>query len=115
MPHGHPEGWRPEEIGVFVDQHLKRGVAMPKITETKRDAAEVTVAFASDSPVTGAALHYTTDTGNWKARKWETVAVQIDGNQIKTTLPGNRPLVYFLTITDHRKLTVSTEHETIEK
>jgi len=30
-------------------------------------------------------------------------------------LPEARPLVYFLTITDDRKATVSTEHEGLEK
>ncbi len=37
------------------------------------------------------------------------------GSTITAELPAARPLVYFLNLTDERKATVSTEHETLEK
>src|SRR5262249_12728073 len=32
MPHGHPQGWAPVEIGIFMDQYLKKaGDELPRI------------------------------------------------------------------------------------
>ena len=62
-------------------------------------------------PVTSAALHYTTDEGPWQKRKWQTREVKVEGEVVRADLPEARPLVYFLTLTDDRKATVSTEHE----
>ncbi|MBI1916172.1 MAG: hypothetical protein HYS12_15775 [Planctomycetes bacterium] len=61
--------------------------------------------------VSSAALHFTTDTGPWKQRKWQTRPVRVEGTTARAELPKERPLVYFLTLTDERKATVSTEHE----
>ncbi|MCA9210006.1 MAG: dienelactone hydrolase family protein, partial [Planctomycetales bacterium] len=33
MPHSHPAGWNPSEIGLFVDQHLRGGDPLPKLAE----------------------------------------------------------------------------------
>lgn len=80
-----------------------------------REGNKVEASFRADIPVTGAALHFTTDFGPWKERKWQTRAARMDGTTIRTELPEGRPLVYFLTLTDQRKATVSTEHEVLEK
>ena len=32
MPHGHPEGWKPQEIGLFVDSVLKQGTPPPRLS-----------------------------------------------------------------------------------
>ncbi len=63
MPHGHPQGWAPAEIGRSVDQHLKGGKPLAKVTSAKREGSQVEVKFRSEVPVTGAALHFTTDAG----------------------------------------------------
>ena len=31
MPHGHSQGWAPAEIGLFIDQHVKGGLSLPKL------------------------------------------------------------------------------------
>jgi hypothetical protein len=115
MPHGHREGWAPVEIGLFVDQQLRKGTPLALLEAVKRDGGKVEVKFRSETPVASAALHFTTDTGGWKDRKWQTQPATIDGTTIKAQLPPGRPLVYFLTLTDERKATVSTEHETLDK
>lgn len=71
--------------------------------------------FRAEVPVTGAALHFTTDTGPWKERKWQTQALEVKGTSVRAELPKGRPLVYFLTLTDGRKATVSTEHEALPR
>jgi dienelactone hydrolase len=115
MPHGHRQGWAPVEIGLFVDQHLKVGKPLARVESVRRDGDRVEVAFRSEVPITRAALHFTTDAGVWKDRKWHTQDVKVDGTTIHAKLPEARPLVYFITLTDDRKATVSTEHETLPR
>lgn len=115
MPHGHPQGWAPVEIGLFVDQHVNKGKPLPVVESMKRTGKTVEVKFRSSTPVTGAALHYSTDAGAWKDRTWQTVSAAIDGNTIRAELPDGRPLVYFVTLTDDRQALASSEHEVIEK
>jgi dienelactone hydrolase len=114
MPHGHPQGWAPVEIGLFVDSALKGGKPLAKVENVKRDGRSVTVRFKAEVPVTTAALHWTTDGGPWQKRKWQSAAAKIDGGVVRAELPEGRPLVYFLTLTDERKATVSTEHEELK-
>jgi hypothetical protein len=114
LPHGHGEGWAPVEIGLFVDQHLRGGKPLAKIESVKRDGHRIEVPYRAEVPVTSAALHTTSDTGAWKERKWHSRSATIDGGTVKAELPAVRPLVYFLTLTDRRKATVSTEHEILE-
>lgn len=116
MPHGHPQGWAPVEIGLFVDQHLRNGKAFPHIESAKRTGIQIEVRVKSDTSIEKAGLHFTTDTEKpWKDRKWTSRELKVEGNSVITELPKDRPLVYFVTITDNRKATVSTEHEVVEK
>jgi hypothetical protein len=54
-------------------------------------------------------------TGPWQKRTWQTHAAKVEGASVRAELPEGRPLVYFLTLTDDRKATISTEHETLEE
>jgi hypothetical protein len=115
MPHGHPQGWAPVEIGLFVDQHLRKGKPLAKVESCRREGNQVEVKFRAEVPVTAAGLHFTTDTGPGKERKWQTWPAEVRGTTVRARLPGDRPLVYFLTLTDERKATVSTEHEVLPR
>jgi dienelactone hydrolase len=124
MPHGHPQGWAPKEIGLFVDQHLRKGKAL-----FRWDAADVRLeqkegsilaAIIQTHEIKSVAVHWTTDTKSpWQKRKWESSpAKQMVGNATDfyiATLPKDRPLIYFLTATDERGAVVSTEHAVLEK
>jgi dienelactone hydrolase len=115
MPHSHRAGWAPGEIGAFVDQYLTKGPALTKIGRVQRDGGKVTVSFtAGGAPIQGAQLVYTTDEGEWQKRKWQTQDLKVEGNDVKAELPAGRPLVWFVTITDERKVTVSTAHEVVK-
>jgi dienelactone hydrolase len=115
MPHGHPQGWAPVEISLFADQYLRKGKPLARIESCHRKGDQVELTFRAEIPVTGAALHYTTDTGPWKERKWQTQALDVKGSSVKAELPKGRPLIYFLTLTDSRKATVSTEHDVLPR
>jgi dienelactone hydrolase len=115
MPHGHRQGWAPEEIGLFVDQHLREGKPLPRVEPIQRDGNRVSAKFRSETPIAKAALHFTSDGGPWKERKWQTREAQVEQGLVRAELPEGRPLVFFLTLTDDRKATVSTEHEVLEE
>jgi dienelactone hydrolase len=115
MPHGHRQGWAPAEIGLFVDQHLRGGTPLARVGSVKRDGGRVEVAFRTEVLVTRAAVHVTADTGPWKERKWQTRPADLTETTARAELPQDRPLVHFLTLTDSRGATVSTEHEVLPK
>ncbi len=111
LPHGHPQGWAPVEIGLFVDQHLRKGKPLARITDVQREGKTVTVRFDSKAPIRSAALCYTSDGGPWQKRLWKSLPLKVEAGRVQAELPTARPLVYFVTLTDDRKATVSTEHE----
>jgi hypothetical protein len=74
------------------------------------NGGEATATVEAAVPIVKAALHTTSDTGIWEKRKWETAAAQLAGGTVRARLPAGRPLVFFLTVTDERGATVSTEH-----
>jgi hypothetical protein len=113
MPHGHRQGWAPAEIGLFVDAHLCQDRRLPIIEAVRRDGKSIDMTVRAELPIAGAALHFTIDQGSWKDRKWETRPAQVSGKTVRAELPAARPLVYFLTVTDSRKATVGTEHDTV--
>lgn len=115
MPHGHKEGWTPVEIGLFVDQHLKKGKPLARVVSSKREGTTVRVRFKAEVPITSAALAHAPATGPWQKREWKSVPLKITGDTVTAELPKGRPLVYFVTLTDERKATISSEHEVVEE
>src|SRR5262249_47231868 len=119
LPHGHPQGWAPVEIGLFAHQHPRGGrplakgetgrrggraggggEPLAKVESVRRDGGRVEVRFRAAVPVPAAALHTTTDTGPWQKRKWQSRPVEVGTGVARAELPPERPLVYFVTLTD---------------
>ena len=125
MPHGHPQGWAPVEIGLFVDSHLKAKKPLPKLDgvsnpRTEEDKTTAVLGLESGQGVKVVQMHWTTDTeGPWQKRKWQTR--KCDGvfkenwDHYMAEIPKERPLVWFMTATDDRGATVSTEHQELKK
>jgi hypothetical protein len=78
---------------------------------TKIAGDRVSAKVISPVPVKRAALHYTTDSGDWQKRHWQTVPAKLEANTVTARLPGQRPLVWYFSVTDERGLRVSSEHE----
>jgi cephalosporin-C deacetylase-like acetyl esterase len=113
MPHSHEAGWAPKEIGLFADQHLKKGKPLATVVSTSETGGAVEVRFKPEVPVKSAALCWTTDTGAWEKRRWRSKALTVGDGVVKGELPEGRPVVWFVTLTDERKATVSSEHEVV--
>ncbi len=109
LRHGHI--WTFGEVDGFVDSVLKGGALLPRVSAMRiaNGAARATV--ASPVPVVKAEFHYTTDQGPWQKRVWQTAPAQLAGRKVSAVLPAARPLVCYLSVTDQRNLSVSTQHE----
>jgi hypothetical protein len=113
MPHGHRQGWAPIEVGLFVDSVVRGGDPLPSLGDPEIRGGSVTAPVQSKRPLAQAQLHYTTDSGPWKPRRWTTADAEVRDDAVHAELPADRPLVCFLTATDDRGATVSTEHRVL--
>jgi hypothetical protein len=113
LPHGHI--WTFGEVDQFADSVLRGGAPLPRLGEMKIENSIATAKVEARLPLKKAELHYTTDTGPWQKRKWETVPAKLTGRVIQTHLPPERPLVCYLSVTDDRGLRASTEHEQLNE
>ncbi len=114
MPHGHPPGWAPIEIGLFIDSHCLEGKPLPIPGKPILKEGQITLTCQSVTKLQKAELHYTTDTGPRSARNWTTIpavinATSITSHTITAPAPQNEANTWFLTLTDTRNATVSTE------
>jgi dienelactone hydrolase len=114
MPHDQNSGASPVDISIFMDQHLKGGVGLPELGKPKCSGGSVEASFKSPAPVRSAEIVFTTDTGAWEQRKWQSLPAKIDRHTIKADLPAGRPLAYYISLTDTRGASVTTEHETLK-
>ena len=110
MPHGHPQGWAPLEIGWFIDQYLRDGTPLPKILHLQTADEEIRAKVRTKTELVEAHLHYTTESGPINKRQWQTVAARIEGDHhILAPLPPAEATIWFLTVRDQRGAVVSSE------
>ena len=110
MPHGHQAGWRPVEIGLFVDSILAAGKPLPQIGLMEIQENAASASFESQVQIATAQLRYTLDSGDWKKRNWTSVDAAMEDDTVTARLPDQRPIVCFMTIKDQRGAVVSTEY-----
>ncbi len=108
MPHSHQDGWAPTEIGLFIDQQLRGGRPLPVITDVKKDGQKVVAKFKTDGKVT-AKLNFTSDHGPFDKREWNSQPTSVEGGTITAELPSQEITAWFITVTDDRNATVSSE------
>lgn len=108
MPHGHPAGWAPQEIGRFVDHHLNGGKALPTVGEPA--IADGRARVTCDAPVklVSASLHYTLDSKAVNKHMWQTSPAVIEGERVTAPAPPAESRVWFFTVTDERGAVVSS-------
>ena len=111
LPHGHI--WTFGEVDAFVDSVLRGGVPLPRLGPMQVKRGRVSAKVAAPVPIKEAALCYTTDTGQWQKRRWQTVPATLESGGISAPLPVQRPLVCYFSVADERGLRVSTEHQTL--
>jgi len=115
MPHGHPPGWAPPEIGLFVDQVLRQGVPLARVGMPAVSGDQASTRIESKEPLREGELAYTTDEGDWSKREWRTVKGTLEGKKLTATLPAKRPLVFFFLVRDGRGATTTSRHVILPK
>ncbi len=127
MPHGHPPGWAPQEIGLFIDSKCRAGKPLPHFGKPVVEGGSVKVAVTAAPPTSWkkAELHYTTDTGLRSKRNWTSVPATIStmdvlesnsatmwqSNDVTAPKPPAEANTWYITITDDRDAMVSTTVE----
>ncbi|MDM8005687.1 MAG: acetylxylan esterase [Phycisphaerae bacterium] len=115
MKHSHPHGWAPKEIGIFVDSVLRDGKPLAQLGRVSRHERMIEARVRAEVPIRKAALICTTDGGDWKQRRWQSLPARIEeaGSIIRAELPVDQGIAYFINVIDDRGATVSTEHRSV--
>jgi len=108
LPHSHPAGWAPVEIGLFIDQHLRKGTPLPLLGDPALSPSQVTIDYRSDTPVVKGELHYTTGSEPINKRMWQTIPGELKDQRLTVAAPPKEATAWFLTITDDREATISS-------
>jgi dienelactone hydrolase len=115
LPHSHPEGWKPAEIGIFIDHHLRDQLPLLRVGDPTvvQEKVLVSVSGTNDqNSIKSAALHFTTGNEPINQRGWETQTANLSTSGGSTTVTADAPpanaTAWFLTVQDSRNATVST-------
>jgi len=101
-------------VDQFVDSHLKSGQPLATLDAMRVSGESVATKVTATVAVTKAEFHFTTDSGPWQKRNWQTVPAQLADGVATAKLPAERPLVCYLSVTDSRGVAVSTQHEELK-
>lgn len=102
MPHGHPPGWAPQEIGLFIDQHLRGTAGLPMLGEPKLENGKLQLSCQTSVKIKEAALHRTSDGGPINKRTWHSEPATIEGEIVRADPVPAETTAWFLTVTDER-------------
>jgi dienelactone hydrolase len=109
MPHSHPAGWAPAEIGLFIDQHLRGETPLPNISLPAIADGKITAMVDTKTSLKSAALHYTTDDQPINKHQWTTVDAELNGDLVTAPVPPAEAKMWFITVTDERDAIVGSE------
>ena len=108
LPHGHI--WTFGEVDAFIDSHLKKGDPLPTIGAMQQDNDAVSAPVSSKVGLKAGQLHHAVAVGPWQKREWKTQPAELRDGRVAARLPADRPLAYYLAVTDERGLEVSAPH-----
>ncbi len=109
MRHGHPPGWAPKEIGLFVDSYCKGSRALLVIGKPKVKAGVAMASVSDIDRVQSATLHFTTETGLRSKRNWKSIEAKVKAGKVTAgPLPADAN-TWFFTVTDSNDSMISSE------
>ncbi|MFN6094387.1 MAG: alpha/beta hydrolase family protein [Verrucomicrobiota bacterium] len=111
MEHNHRAGENPSEIHAFADSILRSAGPLAQITHCSLEGRNLRASFESCEPITKAEFCYTTETGVWVNRQWQTLLAELDavGGNVSADLPAATTVCY-LNIIDSKDRVMSSEH-----
>lgn len=108
MRHGHPPGWAPQEIGLFIDTFCRHGEPLPAPGKLAVEKGRVRLNYQSVVPLKSATLHYTTETGLRSKRTWKETPADITKEVITCPQPPAEANTWFISLTDERDAMITT-------
>jgi PhoPQ-activated pathogenicity-related protein len=108
MRHGHPAGWAPPEIGLFIDSYCRKGKPLPVPGDLATSQKTIQLPYTSAVPLKSASLHYTTDTALRSKRAWKSVDAKFENGVITAPHPPATANTWFVSLTDERNATVTS-------
>ncbi|QGJ71384.1 Cephalosporin-C deacetylase [Planctomycetales bacterium 10988] len=112
MRHGHAPGWDPIEIGIFVDSILLGTTPLPELGSLQVNAngtGTVYLPYSSETKITAAQLHYTTEDGLRSKRRWKSLPATWTTEGITASGLPEEANTFLITVTDERGAIVSSE------
>jgi len=109
MPHDFTFGVNLPEVAVFIEAHLRKGTPLASFSSIRTVGDEIHADCAAGLKLSRAYLHYTTDSGSYVNRRWRSREARIQGKDIIVSRPKKPYNAWFLTVTDTRNCTVSSE------
>lgn len=115
LPHGHIFD-RPGEIEVFINHYLRGGTPLAKIYKPVVAEKKITARVEAETKLVSARLYYTTDplgklypSEGLKPYFWQEIPAQFENGSIVADRPPREAVIWFITVTDERDLTVASE------
>lgn len=108
LKHGHY--WDFSIVDAFIDSVLLGGTPLARLGDVRIAGNEVLAPILTGTPLAGAELWFTADTGRWQEREWKAVPATVTEHLVRAELPDQRPLSFFLQGIDARGLRTSTTH-----
>lgn len=117
MPHGHEVGWKPNEIGWYVDSILgvNGETPLPVCGEPQRNGDKVTATVQSALTIKRAVLNYAKPGEAINKREWVVVPAEIEKGVITAPAPPADSDMWFFNVTDERGAMVSSVMKIIAK
>lgn len=118
-PHGHI--WTFPEVDGFVDQVLRDSPPLVRFgpvqmqMQRQDDSARLSAKLEHAADLKEFSLCFTTDSGTWQKRKWQTAPARLEAGRLTADLPTTRPLVAFLVARDKADRQMSSEHVELPK
>ena len=109
MRHGHPPGWAPKEIGIFIDSQCIGGKPLPIPGKPVIEGGKIRLTVTAAAALKSATLHYTDDDGLRSKRTWKEIPAAISGDTITATRPPAEANTWFISMTDERDAMITTD------
>jgi dienelactone hydrolase len=98
MPHGHPQGWAPPEIGAFIDSHLLGKSKLPRMTSPVPDGYGA-IAQVQGAEIVSATIEFTIGREPINALEWQSIPADIakgsNSSTVSAPLPRDARLFFF--------------------
>ena len=109
MPHGHPSGWAPNEIGPFIASHCIGGSPLPVPGQPIIEGEKVRLTFTAATALKSTTLHCTTDDVLRSKRTGIEMPAEIADGVITAPRPLAEANTWFISVTDDRDVLVTTD------